>query len=626
MGDDTGGQLGELAVGVGGGEVLHVVGGDGELAVGGRDGHLALEVVVLQRAEVAGDQGVAAELVVVQRAVGDAGQHVAHVGDREGLLGDGRLLLHHQPADVRLRVGLVEHAAALALLVLLVGGDPQLVVLVGGLDHPDVADLDQHALQRLVEVEGVLLRVQGDAVDRPVRAGRRGVGAGDVAGVDDHRGRQRVAGGDHGDGRVGQLGERLRAAGEVRVVLRHLAGDQHRVADLDGRVGGAGVDEDALAGGRVGVRVRVLDPEALGAVRAHAGDDAGHAGDGLAGAVGQPGPALDVVDPDGARLGRSGRGGALGDLALAVGRRRGAGREVGGVVVGVRQTGLAGDRGGVGGAGHRGGALVDHGGAEADDVAHPRVGGAVGRGLAGQRVGAADQRDGAAGAGQRQRAHRVRGGQLDGARRAGALADQVAPAGGDRTGQRGDAPLGVGAGRGRYVLDAPAVQTEGGAALVGQLDEVVLQRGARVAAAAVDLGDQRVRGRRGHGGGQRGQHQGGGQTGRDDGRAQQGAARARTGSDGHGHRNGAPSSGGAWGSVGGAGRPDRSTGRFDGTGRPGRRVNGSTGRPDGLAGRIGRCPARRPATRVEIRAEVGNRPPQRPKDTRVENDRTRAWR
>ncbi|CAM5362564.1 hypothetical protein SAURM35S_07886 [Streptomyces aurantiogriseus] len=104
-----------------------------------------------------------------------------------------------------------------------------------------------------------------------------------------------------------------------------VAGGVHHVR----RARRVGEDEDALTGGRVGVRLRVLDPEASGgAVGAHAGDDSGHVRDLLAGVRRGAGGALDVVDAHRVRVrgrgdddgGRRGADGGDGERGEARGR------------------------------------------------------------------------------------------------------------------------------------------------------------------------------------------------------------------------------------------------------------------------------------------------------------------
>lgn len=74
-------------------------------------------------------------------------------------------------------------------------------------------------------------------------------------------------------------GEVVQAAAAAGTELAHRAVDAQGVTDRD-RGGGAGEDEDPLAGGQVGVSDRILHPEAgVGAGR----DDARHSVDRSAG-------------------------------------------------------------------------------------------------------------------------------------------------------------------------------------------------------------------------------------------------------------------------------------------------------------------------------------------------------
>ena len=218
--------------------------------------------------------------------------------------------------------------------------------------------------------------------------------------------------------------------------------------------------------------------------------------------------------------------------------RRGGGRrgEVGGVVVGVARTRPV----------RRGGrrqrrcrvALAHDGAAVSDQIDDGGVRGAVGRGLAGQGGGRADQRHGAVdGAHVRPAAGLAR--RQVGARGAGrSLGDQVGVPGRDRAGQRRDVPARGRRGRGGEVLHRPAAQILGRPA-VGELDEVVAIAGAGRAAAAtaVHLVEDDRAGRRGRG---RGDQSG-------DGAARHGgdgehACRAAATVRGTGHGHGTPSS------------------------------------------------------------------------------------
>lgn len=328
-------------------EVLHVVRGHGQLVLVLLVRGLALQAPVDDGAEGAGGDRVAAELVEVERALGRAGQPVADVRLGERLLGDRGQRLDLQTAGVLVLVGAVDRAAAPVAVLPGLHRDPQLGVRVGGADHARGADPDVGALEGLVVVQGVLPGVQLQAVDRALggRVALRGVRAGHGPGGDRHRGGDRVALGEHRDDRLGELGERLVAgvqtAGDV---LGDRAVQADGVADGDRR-DGAGEDEEALAGGRVRVRLGVLDPESARAVRADAGDDARDAGDLLADERGDTGRALDVVDADargvlggggrrtGEQTGGEGRGDDGGDRGGsrdgAAGRSRYGGRHQG---------------------------------------------------------------------------------------------------------------------------------------------------------------------------------------------------------------------------------------------------------------------------------------------------------
>ncbi|GAA3069282.1 hypothetical protein GCM10020000_62190 [Streptomyces olivoverticillatus] len=147
----------------------------------------------------------------------------------------------------------------------------------------------------------------------------RGVAGRDGGGAQLDGGGQGVAGGLHGPGGLGQLGDRLQARVlSARVVLADRAGDEYGVARGDGRGGGAGEDEDALAGGRVVVRVGVLEPEAAGRAEGlDGGDDAGDVLHLVSGERGYPGGALDVVDPHAGAFGARGLGGGASSPAAS---------------------------------------------------------------------------------------------------------------------------------------------------------------------------------------------------------------------------------------------------------------------------------------------------------------------
>ncbi len=139
--------------------------------------------------------------------------------------------------------------------------------------------------------------------------------------------------------------------------------------------------------------------------------------------------------------------------------------------------------------------LVDRRAAPSDEVDDRAVGGAVGSGLAGERGGAVDEGDRPGRAAHVDGAADLRGRQVGGAAGARGLADEIVLAGDDRAGERGDLPGGRPGRAGRDVLHRPAGDALVGAAAVGQLDEVVAQGRAAVAASAVDLVDDDPGGR-----------------------------------------------------------------------------------------------------------------------------------
>src|SRR5258705_360310 len=153
------------------------------------------------------------------------------------------------------------------------GQDGQLAEAVRRAGRDRVDDAQQHALDRLVEVERVGRRVEGDRpldVARAVRAGRDRSGEATRA---EQRRRRDGGRAGLGDLRADQLGRGQVVVVPARPVLADLADDGHRVPDGDTRRG-RGVDEDALAGRRVVIGVGVLQVEAAAADR---GDHARHA-------------------------------------------------------------------------------------------------------------------------------------------------------------------------------------------------------------------------------------------------------------------------------------------------------------------------------------------------------------
>ena len=179
------------------------------------------------------------------------------------------------------------------------------------------------------------------------------------------------------------------------------------------------------------------------------------------------------------------------------GRRRARG-EVGRVRVGVRAPVSGTDRGRrVVDGGRCAAAFVVPGGAVPDQVGDGRDGRAASGGRsAGERRRVTDDRDLAARDGEVRRAGRVgrRQGCADGGGRR--ELHEVVPPGCDRPGQGGRLP---GRPAGRGVLDRPAADVDGGRSTVEQLDEVVREARAGVAATGVDLADDDV-GRRAAGG------------------------------------------------------------------------------------------------------------------------------
>ncbi len=241
-----------------GGEVLDVVRGHGQLVGLLPAGGLRGRTVAGQRTQRGGLDGVAAEVVVVQRPGGGPGQLVADIGLGERVLGEGDQRLDLDPAAVGVRVRAVEHPAAGGAVVVRIGGDPQLVMGVGGADDGRVDDRDPHALQGLVAVQGVLAGPQGERFDAlAARVGSVSVRYGGR--VELERSRQRGLGGGDLPGGAGDFGDGLEAGVlAAGVVLADRTADGERVADLHIRRLFAGVDEDGLAGGVVGVGVRVL--------------------------------------------------------------------------------------------------------------------------------------------------------------------------------------------------------------------------------------------------------------------------------------------------------------------------------------------------------------------------------
>ena len=391
-----------------------------------------------------------------------------------GRQGDG---IHHADAGFAERTrhagqGDVEHAVAEGQRVVLVDA------AAGRGDHHRLRHAHAHAFQ-------------------PLQRAGQGVGA-EFGGGQFDRGGQGEAGFQHLHRRRDDLGDRQLMRIGRRGVFLDRAGHAHAVADRGG--GGrcaAGEHEHGIGRGRVAVVVGGLQEEAV--VELDRSDDAlGHHA--LAVVRRQQAVALDLGD--GQRQRRIGR---FRRLCAAVARVRCTDREVGAVVVGVDAAVAATQRGGgvAQRAGRRAAFEAVGRAAETDEVDHVRIGGRAGTG---QRRRAAAQRDLAGRAGHGDGAGGVGRGQVHRAAGALRLLDQVETAGRDAAAEVGAAiPGGT---RGGGVLHAPAGQVDRGGSVVAQLDEVVLQRGAAVAAAAVDLADDHLRlhRRRGEEQGERREH------------------------------------------------------------------------------------------------------------------------
>jgi hypothetical protein len=166
-------------------------------------------------------------------------------------------------------------------------------------------------------------------------------------------------------------------------------------------------------------------------------------------------------------------------------------REVGVVVVGVRAAACVADCGRRctrGGRGRR--ALVVGGGAVADEIAHRGDRRAAARRRAARERGrVVDERHLATGGGEVRRARGVRGGQRGSRGASGGELHEVVAARAERAGEGRHLPGRPGCGR---VLDRPAGQVDGRRAPVEELDVVVREGRAGVAAPAVDLADDEV--------------------------------------------------------------------------------------------------------------------------------------
>ena len=472
-----------------GGEVVqHVEGADLQVTADGVGRVLAgvLEVDAVGRGRLPRGGGVQAPLV---EGVGD------HDGLGEGGGGpDPDGLLGGQPAhrlggvvlEVRGAAVVQQHLERVAALV--VGGGLRAGAHdVTGLLQRLVADREGHLAEAVGAVhvgDGELLR------------------AGQVEHVLDALALRLLGGEAAGEGRglgglerLIELLEALGADGDLGgvVVLGDLAGHAHRVPDRDLVGGLRGVHEHgggALVRGEVqrAAGAAGLDDVAVQATgRVDRGDDA--LGDHvLPDHRALRAGALDLGD---ARLDRlAGLARLLGIGAAARrGRGRLAGDEVGGVLAG---RGDACDGGRVRGA--RGGGRAGEGGraAPADEIDDGRVVGA-GRTAADEAVLGVGEGEDALAAGDGGGAGEVRLGQRLGA--AGALCelDEEGAAGGDGALEGEDARRVEGAGRGG-VLEGPAGEVDRLLGGVHELDEVVGEGRAGVAAAAVDLVDLQVAG------------------------------------------------------------------------------------------------------------------------------------
>src|SRR4029079_10312903 len=110
----------------------------------------------------------------------------------------------------------------------------------------------------------------------------------------------------------------------------------------------------------------------------------------------------------------------------------------------------------------------------------------AGRAAAGEPGRDVDERDLAGGHRHRDRASRVRGGEIDRAACTGGFLNEVVAARRDGPGQGRDLPRGA---RGRGVLDGPAREADRRAGRGVELDEVVLQRGSAGGANALELSE-----------------------------------------------------------------------------------------------------------------------------------------
>ena len=273
--DDVEGQTGELVVAagvgrtVGGVEVQHVEGGDGQGVVA--TGKLAASALQTPRRHLGQGSGVEQLEVaetVVEHALDRAGELVADIHLRrvghESVVDDdpfGVGVVRLQRDATRVGAHVRPGTA--------VREDRDLAEPVGRAYRDAVVDFDAHALQALVEVDGVIGGIEigqavvVDDVARRLPAVR----------TDHDRRRQVVAAGEQGAGVQGDLG-----GGEI--AAHRTAGDElaNRAADLQlvahGHVRGRPAEhEDRVRGRLVAVAGRVLQVEAVAADRRHdAGD------------------------------------------------------------------------------------------------------------------------------------------------------------------------------------------------------------------------------------------------------------------------------------------------------------------------------------------------------------------
>ena len=237
------------------------------------------------------------------------------------------------------------------------------------------------------------------------------------------------------------------------------------------------VDKDCLGGvNGLGAGATGLDGEAIeAAFGPHAGDDA-LGGHGLVLDRGFGAGALDICDGGyslGSRLLGLGRILRLrgGGLVTGIGRGRGAGGEVGGVVIGIGALGVAGGGRGIGQA-RGGGAFLEGSGAVADGI----DGG----------TGGVGKLHGALGAGHVETALGIWGRQGLARAIAGRALHQEVAVRGDGAGKL---HLAAGIAGGGEVLHGVSGQVNWSIGGVIELDEVMGEGSALIAASPVDLGD-----------------------------------------------------------------------------------------------------------------------------------------